>query len=91
MRSAGWVVLVVVFLAAAVAVVSAQRPPEPEYEFEIVRTSSGIRLECRHGCYWESLEGRCDEEFSNCTYVVDDRGIRVYPDPEAGRRPADGD
>jgi hypothetical protein len=86
MRNARWVVLAVALLTIAVAVATAQRDPSPKYELEILRTPSGIQLECRHGCAWKTLEGNCDEEFPDCTYVVDERGIRVHPDPEALRR-----
>ena len=88
MRNTRWVALAVALLAIAIAVAAAERAPSPgpKYEFEIVRTASGIELECRHGCNWKSLEGKCDEEFPNCTYVIDERGIRVLPDPEARRR-----
>lgn len=91
MRMRNRVVLAVALLGVAVAVAAAQRGPEPssEYEFEIVRTPSGIELECRHGCNWKSLTGRCDEEFPNCTYVVNEHGIRVFPDAEAERGPDD--
>lgn len=91
MRNSRWVVLAVALLAIALAVAAAERGPGPdsEYELEIVRTPSGIELECRHGCNWKSLTGNCDEEFPNCTYVVNEHGIRVFPDPEAGRRNAD--
>lgn len=90
MRNARWVVLAVALLTVAVALVAAERAsrPTPAYEFEIVRTSSGIELECHHGCRWKSLEGNCDEEFPNCTYVIDEYGIRVLPDPEAQPRSA---
>ncbi len=83
MRNARWVVLAVALLTVAAAVALAERAlSPPKYKFEIVRTPSGIELECQHGCYWKSLVGNCDDEFPNCTYVIDDRGIRVFPDTE---------
>lgn len=83
MRNARWVVLAVALLAIAVTVALAERAPSPKYELEIVRTPLGIELECHHGCDWKSLTGKCDEEFPNCRYVVNQQGIRVFPDPEA--------
>lgn len=88
MRYVRWAVAVVVLLVVAVAVGAAGRAPRPEYEFEIIRTSTGIELECHHGCKWRTLTGNCDEEFPNCTYIVDERGIRVFPDPESPGRGA---
>ena len=81
MRKARWIFTAVAFLAAVVALGAAQRAPSPSYEFDVVRTASGIQLECHHGCDWKTLEGRCDPEFPDCTYRITERGIRVFPDP----------
>ncbi len=96
MRYRRWALVAVVLLVVVVAIAAAdrtpgpERDPSPEYELEIVRTPTGIELECHHGCGWMTLTGNCDPEFPNCSYVVTDRGIRVFPDPENPGRDASG-
>ena len=72
-----WAFLGVLLLV--VASVLAAREPSPPYEMEIRHTDKGIALQCKRGCDWISLTGSCEDSQRRCTYVVDQRGIRVLP------------
>lgn len=74
-----WTVAVAILIAVASALAAAQRAPSPHYEFEIQQTPDGIALKCHHGCNWMTLTGRCEEGQKTCSFIVNERGIRVLP------------
>lgn len=82
MRFGRWAVAAVLLLVVAVAVADAERAPSPPYEFEVTRTATGIDLKCHHGCNWITLTGGCDKRFKSCSFVINEGGIRVLPDPD---------
>ena len=85
MSKKGWMFAIVLVLV--VASVVAARQPSPPYAMEIRHIDNGISLQCKSGCDWISLKGMCEDPNLGCTYVVSERGIRVFPagmTPQAG-------
>jgi hypothetical protein len=72
----------IVLVIVAAALVAADRPPASHFEFELRRTDTGVALKNHYGGDWISLTGDCTNPKQTCVFVVNEHGIRTFPEAE---------